>query len=237
MSNYNVGDVWWVHFPFDEKDREKYRPAIVIDDDTIAILAMYVTSQSKDNPFSILIEDWKSAGLKKDSWARIDKIISISEWYMGQRIGTLSERDKMKILQLAAEYISDTCHEFSLLAIRKPSGEYLQVFDSRWQCWLFPYTKSTDDNKANVDTFASNLLKRETVTEYVTSAKHCKFSVSDQTYKIYNHKLYKVLVNDSFVIPENSESELRWMSIRELETDEEIMEKNDDVIAFVKTSL
>ena len=47
MSNYNVGDVWWVHFPFDEKDQEKYRPAIVIDDDTIAILAMYITSLLK----------------------------------------------------------------------------------------------------------------------------------------------------------------------------------------------
>ncbi len=226
-----------MHFPFDEKDREKYRPAIIIDDETIAILTIYVTSKNKDNPFSIFIEDWESAGLKRASWARIDKIVSISEWYMGQRIGELSERDKIKILQLAAESLSNTCHEFSLLAVRKSTGEFLQVFDSRWQCWLFPYIKSTDENKANVDTFASNLLNKETSTEYVTSAKHCKYSVSDQVYKIYNHKLYKVLVDDSYVIPENSEQQLRWMSINELETNSDIMEKNDDVIAFVKTYL
>ena len=237
MSNYNIGDVWWVHFPYDEKDQEKYRPAIIIDDETIAILAIYVTSQNKENPFSIYIEDWKSAGLKRASWARIDRIISINEWYMGQKSGKLSERDKIKILQLAAESLSNTCHEFSLLAVKKPTGEYLQIFDSYWKCWLFPYIKSTDDNKANVDTFASNLLKRETVTEYVTSAKHCKYSIRDQVYKIYNHKLYKVLVDASYAIPENSDHKLRWMSVNELESNSDIMEKNDDVIAFVKTSL
>ncbi len=43
MGKYNVGDVWWVHFPYRDEEKEKRRPAIVIDDETIAILAMYVT--------------------------------------------------------------------------------------------------------------------------------------------------------------------------------------------------
>ena len=76
VGKYNVGEVWWIHFPFRDKDYEKRRPAIVVDDDTIAILAVYVTSKDKDNPFSIDIEDWQSTGLTKPSWARIDKIIS-----------------------------------------------------------------------------------------------------------------------------------------------------------------
>lgn len=87
MGKYNIGDVWWVHFPYGDEDKEKRRPAIIIDNETIAILAMYVTSKNKENPYSIEIEDWKETGLSKPSWTRIDKIVSISEWYMDRKIG------------------------------------------------------------------------------------------------------------------------------------------------------
>ena len=93
MEKYNIGEVWWIHFPFQDKEQDKRRPAIVIDDETIAILAMYVTSKNKENPYSIEIEDWKEAGLPKPSWTRIDRIVSISEWYMDRKIGNLSIKD------------------------------------------------------------------------------------------------------------------------------------------------
>lgn len=68
MEKYNIGDVWWTYFPYSDKDDYKRRPAIVINDETIAILTMYVTSQNKENnPYSILIQDWKEAGLSKES--------------------------------------------------------------------------------------------------------------------------------------------------------------------------
>ena len=92
MEKYNVGDVWWIHFPFSDNDKVKRSPAIVIDNDTIAILAMYVTTKNKeDNPYNILIEDWELAGLSRESWTRIDKIVEISEWYMDCKIGELSD--------------------------------------------------------------------------------------------------------------------------------------------------
>ena len=31
MERYNIGDVWWIHFPFSDKDEVKRRPAIVIE--------------------------------------------------------------------------------------------------------------------------------------------------------------------------------------------------------------
>ena len=40
---YNIGEVWWTQFPFEDTDGDKHRPAIVIDDDTIAVLAMMVS--------------------------------------------------------------------------------------------------------------------------------------------------------------------------------------------------
>lgn len=80
MEKYNVGEIWWTNFPFEDSNRMKHRPAIVIDDNRIAVLAMYVTSQDKDNPYNIEITDWEKAGLKRPSWARIDRIINIDEW-------------------------------------------------------------------------------------------------------------------------------------------------------------
>lgn len=37
---------------------------------------MMVTSKDKKNPCSIKIDDWREAGLTKESWARIDRIVS-----------------------------------------------------------------------------------------------------------------------------------------------------------------
>lgn len=241
MGKYNVGEVWWIHFPFDDSKELKRRPAIVIDDETIAILTMYVTSKNKDNsPYSIALKDWDSTGLSKPSWARIDKIVSISEWYMDTKAGELSERDRTMIFQLVAEYTMGTTHDFSLLAIKNDDGKYLQKYDQRWDCWLFPYVRSTDANKENVDNFVSDLLQKEVSTGYVTQATHCKYSVRDDVYKIYNHKLYQHLLE---VIPEHMSAdsfsidgiEYKWMSFKEMENDETIMEKNDDVVAFVKS--
>ena len=240
MGKYNIGEIWWTHFPFNDADDEKHRPAIVIDDNTIAVLTMYVTSQKKNNPFDIEITDWKEAGLSVPSWARIDRIISIAEWRMGSKIGDLTQKDLTKLLQLVAEIQTNTFHEFSLIAIKNTDNKYLQLYDERWDCWLFPYFRSTDNNRENVDSKISEQLGMDISCEYITVANHCKYSVSDDVYKIYHHKLYRYVMND---IPDNMNSnqfeidgkKYKWMSINDMENDSLIMEKNDDIVAFVKT--
>ena len=240
MGKYSIGDVWWVQFPYSDINEVKRRPAIVIDDNTFAILAMYVTTKDKStNPYSIPIYDWEAAGLKRESWTRIDKIVSIDEYNIVCKIGSLSQRDLVKILQLVKEVLSNTLHEFSLLAIKNPDNKYLQVYDNRWQAWLFPYIKSNDDNKANVDHFACSLLNKDVDMKYIVTAKHCKYSVSDDVYKIFNHKLYTVTLEsypenmneDTFLI---DKSRYKWMSIEEMERDERVMEVNEEIVAFVK---
>lgn len=242
MTKYNVGEVWWTHFPFDEVDDEKHRPAIIIDDDTIAILAMYVTSQEKSNPFSIEIADWKDAGLSAPSWARIDRIVKISEWRLNSKIGELSQNDLIKILQLVAEINTGKRHEFSLLAVKRADGKLLQMYDEGWKCNLFPYVRTEDNNKVNVDSFASELLGFDATTSYITVANHVKYSVKDEVYKIYKHKLYNLVVNEDYANSTVDEfvikgKKCRWMSYSEMENDSEIMEKNDEIVAFVKTHI
>ena len=99
--------MWWTQFPFEDVDEDKHRPAVIIDDNRIAVLAMMVTSKEKRNPFCIKIDDWKTAGLKVESWARIDRIIEMDEWRMDRKIGDLSERDLTKFMQLIVEFNTD----------------------------------------------------------------------------------------------------------------------------------
>ena len=75
--------------------------------------------------------------------------------------------------------------------------------------------------------------------KYIVTAKHCKYSVSDDVYKIFNHKLYTVTLEsypenmngDTFLI---DKSRYKWMSIEEMERDERLMEVNEEIVAFVK---
>lgn len=240
MADYNIGEVWWTQFPFQEVDECKHRPAIVIDNDKIAILAMMVTSKDKENPYSIRIDDWDQAGLDRESWARIDRIIQIDEWRMDKKIGNLSERDLKKIMQLVVEQTNNTFHKFSLVVIENGNGKYLQLYDEDWKCWLFPYYRYQDPNKETIDNKVSDLLKREITTEYVATAIHCKYSVRDESYKRYKHFLYKYtigsipesMLDEEFIIDNKKYS---WKTINDLENDNNTMDKNDDVIAFVKS--
>lgn len=145
----------------------------------------------------------------------------------------------LKFLQLIEEFNKQSFHEFSLLAISRSDNRYLQVYDERWSCWLFPYYRSTDNNLENVDYKISEQLRFDISTSYVTHTKHCKYSVSDKVYKIYHHKLYQALLEELPKNMQDDEFELegrkyKWMNIVEMEKDPNIMEKNDDIVAFVK---
>lgn len=206
----------------------------------IAVIAMMVSSKEKeDNPYCIEISEWKEAGLKVPSWARVDRIVSMDEWRMDSKIGELTQNDLDKFMQLIAEVQTETLHEFSLVAVTNQEGKYLQVYDEEWECWLFPYFKSEDPNKANIDKRTSDLLGEEVNTSYVAIGVHCKYSVKDKVYKQYRHKLYRLKLD---MIPELMESnefeknvkKYAWKSIIELEKDDNVMNKNDDIVAFVK---
>lgn len=160
---------------------------------------------------------------------------------MDRKIGSLSSRDLTKIMQLVVEITSKKFHEFSLVAIKNAKGEYLQKYDNRWKCWLFPYVRSTDDNKSNIDNYVSKLVATPTVTQYINHAKQCKYSENDKVYKIYHHKLYEVILD---TLPEHmlqkefniDNTRYKWLSLTELEQNENIMKKNEDIIAFVKAN-
>lgn len=45
--------------------------------------------------------------IRRKSWARIDRIVRLTEWNMDCRIGELSQRDFIKIIQLVEEIMTN----------------------------------------------------------------------------------------------------------------------------------
>ena len=83
------------------------------------------------------------------------------------------------------------------------------------------------------------LNQKEVKCRYITSKLQEKYSVSHRENRIYNHRLYELQVNrfseqemeKDFVV---NGKHYYWMSIEEMEKDDNIRNKNLEVVDFVK---
>ena len=134
---------------------------------------------------------------------------------------------------------SDRLHDFSLLVVKNPkgknSGKFLLKYDKRWKCWLFPYTKSHDDNnEQNVLQRAIDIGLSDCNVTFVGMDDFTKPSVSHHNVeKNYRHRYYRV---DS----ENLNSfaarhkKYRRFSIEEMKENDDIMAKNSETVTYVE---
>lgn len=89
-------DVVLVNFIFeDNSNLSKRRPAVVLKDGTVLLLAAKVTSKvDKYHGFyDYSIKDWKYANLKQPSVVRLDKVVELPTTEVIKVIGHLSARD------------------------------------------------------------------------------------------------------------------------------------------------
>lgn len=236
---YLPGDILTVNFPYEDQDVSKLRPAIVLNDQYIAVLFIYLTTQNKTDPYLIEVEEWRKAGLKSPTWAKIDRTALIDDYEIINRVGELSDKDFNKIFTLYRKLQAEDIRKYSLLSIKHPDGRVLQKYDNSWNCWLFPYFKTEENNKTAADREASAIIGQQIYTTFADSAIHCKYSLEHDEYSIYDHMLYKYtlesvpdfMATDEFSI---NGIDYKWMSFAQMEADEEIMEANDTIIAFVK---
>ncbi|MBP8252852.1 MAG: type II toxin-antitoxin system PemK/MazF family toxin [Herpetosiphon sp.] len=104
MTN-TFADVVVVRFPFAEQNQVKARPAIIISSSTFNqarndVVVVAVTSQIQTRlDFEPLIEDWKSAGLFKQSAIK-SAITTIRSDEIIQTIGRLSASDQQQLFIL-----------------------------------------------------------------------------------------------------------------------------------------
>lgn len=138
-------------------------------------------------------------------------------------------------------------HNHSLVVIKNTFEEnadkYLVYFDDRWTCKLFlNYKTQAYNDEQNIINHVSNDLKinpEQIRCNYLASKIQEKYSESHKEYRIYNHRLYEVMISefdedmkqDDF---KKDERHYYWMTMDQMQNDSEIQKKNLDVIDFVK---
>lgn len=139
-------------------------------------------------------------------------------------------------------------HPHSIILIKddynKNANRFLVYDDPRWQCRLFLnyHTLDQGDDNANISNIQKHLNLDLKVTSepgcFLFEELHSKYSVSAKKNKYYIHRFYRfhisgneLLKQDTFVIDGRT---YHWMSIAEMEQDKNIMEKNGDIVGFVK---
>ncbi|WP_165056165.1 MULTISPECIES: type II toxin-antitoxin system PemK/MazF family toxin [unclassified Adlercreutzia] len=90
--------VWLAYVRFaDHPEVGKVRPVVIIDSDTVAVIAAKVTSASPKSQYQYYeLLDWQEGGLLKPSRVQLAPLISLNpdDLLNGEPLGYLSERDR-----------------------------------------------------------------------------------------------------------------------------------------------
>lgn len=145
--------------------------------------------------------------------------------------------------------LNEITHNHSIVAIRDSFNEYPNRFlvydDPNWRCKLFINYKDNINNESFIKDHISRELKvnaSNISVRYISQNISEKISGRDNQRKVYCHKLFLVKIEN---MPMNMKNDIfeydgltyHWKSIVELENDPVAMEKNSDIIRFVKESI
>lgn len=152
-----------------------------------------------------------------------------------------------KVLMKKIEDLDMIQHNHSLVIIKESFNDnmkrFLLYYDEKWDCKLFLNYKTQErgDEAAIIANVVKELKlnQKEVKCRYITSKLQEKYSVSHRENRIYNHRLYELQVNrfseqemeKDFVV---NGKHYYWMSIEEMEKDDNIRNKNLEVVDFVK---
>lgn len=167
-------------------------------------------------------------------------VYNIVIYYKGKRF------DRFILLEQLEDINLMNKHQHSIILIKddfnKNSNRFLVYQDSRWDCKLFVNFHTLGNDEENIPSIEKHIeaeLKSKPRTcEYLFDKTHSKYSVSAKREKYYHHKFYRLALTankqikqDSFTIDGKT---FFWMSIAQMENDKNIMEKNSDIVGFVK---
>lgn len=98
--HHNRGDLYTVMFPFDDEEKEKIRPAIILDTKNDRSIVIKVTSHEErsNDDGDIEIKYWLQAGLDKPSVARCSLFIPLHHDKIIKYIGRLHDDDLINVL-------------------------------------------------------------------------------------------------------------------------------------------
>ncbi len=106
MTNFEFGDIVLISFPFTDQRGHKQRPAVVINTKAYSqnkadIILMAITSQIRPKAqfAEITIENWKMAGLLKESVIK-PVIFTVEKKLVRKVLGGLTQIDKQQLRQM-----------------------------------------------------------------------------------------------------------------------------------------
>lgn len=142
--------------------------------------------------------------------------------------------------------LNEIVHGHSIVVIKDSyrhfPNRFLVYDDKRWGCQFFLNCKENSNNEDFIKSHISGELKIEKIDitlDFMGQRIHQKYSESAKENKVYCHKFYLAEVTtfpekmkaDSF---EYDGKTYHWRSISELEQDEDVQKKNQDIFGFVK---
>ena len=137
-------------------------------------------------------------------------------------------------------------HNHSIVIIKDTFNDYsnrmLVYYDMRWDCKLFLNYKENPNNESFIKQHLSQELKIDLSNielKYLGQKIHEKFSESSKENKTYCHKFYiasikkfpKMMQQDAF---ECDSKKYFWMTTADLEQDDNVQKKNNDILQFIK---
>lgn len=145
--------------------------------------------------------------------------------------------------------LNEITHDHSIVAIRDSFNQYPNRFlvydDPKWECKLFINYRDNVNNGAHIIDHFSRQMKiapSGLSVEYVSQLISEKISARDNKNKVYRHNLFCMSVEEfpEYMKQDTFECEgvtYHWNTIAELEDDQAAMEKNSDIIRFVKDKI
>lgn len=109
-KTFVIGEVWYVKFPLEE-DPNRYieRPAIIADVNLPEVAVIKVTKHDprEEDKYDTPIIHYSHAKLKRQSTARVSKLLSIHKSQILNKKGALHEEDHTSVFGMLDTYIEE----------------------------------------------------------------------------------------------------------------------------------
>ena len=99
-------DFWWALVKYEDCDNVETRPVLIIGKN-IYVMALKATKTDWGNEGSeFKLNYWKEAGLSCETSVRLTKVLKLTERDLVKRIGSLDDRDRLRLeLRLASNLL------------------------------------------------------------------------------------------------------------------------------------
>ena len=108
MEGFVKGDIIVIEFPYSHLKEYKRRPVLILKvpkGEDIIVLQIIGSSYEKSVEIPIKKEDFNKGGLKRDSFARLDKIASIEKSLIKYKAGSLKQEKFNEILDKVCSFL------------------------------------------------------------------------------------------------------------------------------------